>query len=1030
MLRHILKKFSSRHTNCLQLRKIIPVSSFRKDTEDIRIGDWEASSTPEILQKRFVEITGPGNDPKMVINALNSKANCYMLDLEDSMAPSVSNVLKAHENIRQVVRGNLTHETPHKTYTLNDTILPAFMVRVRGLHMEHEGIPATFYDICEFLEHNGRELYESGRGPFIYMPKLESYEDAILVQDVLNECEDYLSLPRGSTKVTALVETFPAIYQVDELIFAMKDRIVGLNCGRWDYLFSMIKSNPDHLFPDRTLQTMDLPFLEAYVREIVTRCHKRGIHAMGGMSAFIPTKDNFNDVVDTVVKDKELEIFHGCDGAWVAHPGLIEPVQQLFEDNLPNDHQKHTIPGLISEQLDDFPLADKCNEQAFRKNISVTLEYISAWINGNGAVAIEGLMEDLATAEISSLQIRNWIDHGVFTLDTFQQILDEECTSPHLFSAKRVLYEYALSDNSFLYEIGKQYVEHPHGFTSLKHDIEVPTPKSGIELTKQRGEFLNAYLYNDKNTAYGFLGTSNGVSAVNVVAGGGGRVGPYAGGWQANAMKNRLGMNLPDTLHVAPEEAASTAHEFNRHLYKAHCIQSLEGATHTDYENIALLADMEQGWNTPEKTRISVQLAIENGINVMHIEDQGDKKRCGHLGDKELNTYEDYAIIMRSANLAAQEMLGPGQNWVRFVARTDAYSAKRIHRSSLLEDPEHPEHRFIDWERGASPDGKYLFLKEGINPDTGKKWGLELSIERGARIVDDGLASHVWMETPDADLQTAKDFLDGVNEILAPKGKQAWGLYNHSPSFDWDVKFQQEGRILARKLLDNIESKMYEYVHSMHDDLFHNNRLFSEQYTNAFVEIIKKVIETHGSRVQGDHLFEKEAIQAMIPHIKDYLGGEEKWNKKQHNATYSSPSGSLENEITKMANKNIEDGFKPEEHITDIIVQQRLAHFSPMLASFGFNMHLITLPEFHVTAFHMHNLSKQFTKTGIEAFVSSTQRPERIKHEQDTTYTYYKHQSATGTGVEAAFSAAVGSANTNVLTDSTESDDIKKRLEF
>ncbi len=216
----------------------------------------------------------------------------------------------------------------------------------------------------------------------------------------------------------------------------------------------------------------------------------------------------------------------------------------------------------------------------------------------------------------------------------------------------------------------------------------------------------------------------------------------------------------------------------------------------------------------------------------------------------------------------------------------------------------------------------------------------------------------------------------------------------------------------------------------MHDDLFHNNRLFSEQYTSVFVEIIGNVIETHGSKVQGDHLFEKEAIQAMIPHIKDYLGGEDKWIKKQHNVKYSSPSGSLENEITKMANKNIQDGFKPEEHITDIIVQQRLAHFSPMLASFGFNMHLITLPEFHVTAFHMHNLAEQFTKTGIEAFVSSTQRPERIKHERDDTYTYYKHQTATGTGVEAAFSAAVGSSNTNVLTDSTESDDIKKRLKF
>ena len=994
MLRHIVQKFTQRRLDCLRLRTTAPVTAFRKDTEHIRMNNWETFETPKPLQRRFVEITGPGNDPKMVINALNSKANGYMLDLEDSMTPSVANALQAHENIRQAVRGDLTYKAPHKTYTLNKTIVPTFMVRVRGLHMEHEtDIPATFYDICEFLEHSGQELYESGRGPFIYMPKLETYEDAKLIQDVLYECEDYLSLPRGSTKVTALIETFPAIFQVDEIIHAMRDRIVGLNCGRWDYLFSIIKSNPTRLFPDRALQTMDLPFLEAYVREIVTRCHRRGIHAMGGMSAFIPTVNNFESVVDIVLKDKELEIQRGCDGAWVAHPGLIEPIQQLFEESIPHDHQKNRMPGLMSSQLDDFVPVGKCEDKALRKNISVALHYISAWVDGNGAVAIDGLMEDLATAEISSLQIRNWLNHDVITIYQLKKIMDEECTTPHLFSAKDILLKYVQSDASFLYEIGKIYFENPHGFLPVNDNITLPTPKSGIELTKQRGEFLHSYLYEEKNPAYSFLGTSNGISAVNVVAGGQGHIGPYAGGWQGNAMKNRLGMLLPDTLHVSPEETATTAQEFNRHLYKAHCIQSLSDKKTIDYENIAVLADLEQGWNTPEKTRIAVHLAIENGVNVIHIEDQGDKKRCGHLGDKELNTYEDYAVIMRSANRAAQEMLGTGQSWVRFVARTDAYSAKRIHRSSLLEEPSHPEHRFVDWERGPSPDGKYLFLKEGVNPDTGKKWGLELAIERGARIVDDGLASHVWMETPDADLQTAKDFLDGVNKILAPKGKRAWGLYNHSPSFDWDVKFEEEGKQLTQLILKYVKPKMYEYIHSMHDDLFHSNRLLTKAYRTVFVDIIKDILITHGSKIQGDHLIQDDVIERMIPHIIKHISKKQKTNK----------------------------------HITEILVEQRLANFSPMLASFGFNIHLITLPEFHITAFHMHNLAKRFTKTGIEAFVSATQRPERIKHENDDTYTYYKHQTATGTGIEAAFNADVGSSNTNVLTDSTESEDIKKR---
>ena len=214
-------------------------------------------------------------------------------------------------------------------------------------------------------------------------------------------------------------------------------------------------------------------------------------------------------------------------------------------------------------------------------------------------------------------------------------------------------------------------------------------------------------------------------SAVNVVAGGKGKVGPYSGGWQANAMKNRLKMCLPDTLHVSPEESGNCAEEINNHLQRADAIQHIQKLDNpdmntTNYYDMAMLCDLEQGWCTPEKVRIGTQLAIKNGINVIHIEDQGEKKRCGHLGDKELNTYEDYALILRSANLAAQELLGleqAEQQWVRFVARTDALSAKRIHNSTNLSTPHHPEHKFVDWKKGASPDGKYLYLKQGINPE-------------------------------------------------------------------------------------------------------------------------------------------------------------------------------------------------------------------------------------------------------------------------------------------------------------------------
>ena len=563
--------------------------------------------------------------------------------------------------------------------------------------------------------------------------------------------------------------------------------------------------------------------------------------------------------------------------------------------------------------------------------------------------------------------------------------------SKHFNQAKQIVTDYVLGEGRFLGDVADRYLQYKYGFQGIKFDDDTlyklggSKPNlHGVELTKHRGEFLTNHLFVDNHSAYKFLGTSNGISAVNVVAGGNGFVGPYAGGWQTNAMKNRLGMLLPDTLHVSPEEASNCAEEINNHLERADHVQHIQKISNPEfpdavnYYDIALLADMEQGWNTPEKTRISVKKAIQNGINVIHIEDQGEKKRCGHLGDKELNTYEDYALILRSANLAAQELLGAEQadkQWVRFVARTDAYSAKRIVNSSNLRNSDHDEHKFVDWERGPTPDGKYLYLKQGINPETGKSWGLQLSIERCAKVVDQGLASHVWMETPDADLQVAKDFITGVNEILLPKGKIAYGLYNHSPSFDWDVKFFAEAQPLAEQLVEYMSSR-FSLNNSDYDD----------------IQTIKKFWKNHGVEVNGDRNFTEENLKAILYNCK---------HKSQEN-----------NKV---------------QNITEIIVDQRLCNFSDQLASFGFNLHLITLPEFHVTAFNMHKLSSEFVDDGINAFVKHTQRPERILSENDPTYTYYKHQTATGTGVEAAFSEAVGSTNVNMLSESTEADDLMKR---
>jgi isocitrate lyase len=769
---------------------------------------------------------------------------------------------------------------------------------------------------------------------------------------------------------------------------------------------------------------MKQPYMEAYVKQIVQSCHKRDIHAMGGMSAFIPSgrgDSEYNkEIQQTVFADKTIEILHGCDGAWVAHPALIEPVQTLFKTSLKGkDHQKHFSSLSLDEQQSSdlfVPTAgsnDPFTRKCFERNVDVAVKYLTRWLSGNGAVALYGLMEDLATAEISSVQLRNWLNHKIISVDDYQRQLnismsEKTASDPRV---RHILETYVLGDARFLVDVAGPALSHDGGFVPITftNNKMIKKPKSGTELTKQRGTFLKTYL--SKNESYGFLGTSNGVSAVNVVAGGGGRVGPYAGGWQSNAMKNRLNMCLPDTLHVAPEDCANCANEVNEHLYRAHLVQAEQGLNTVNYEDVAFLADLEQGWNTPEKTRIAVRRCIEAGVNVILIEDQGDKKRCGHLGDKELNSFDDYAVIMRSANLAAHEM--GVQDHVTFVARTDAYSAKRIHYSEQLRDPKHPEHKFIDWLRGPTPDGKYLYLKAGINDATGRRWGLDLAIYRGTKVVENGLASHVWMETPDADLQVAKDFLNNVNSNLSLVGKRAYGLYNHSPSFDWDIKFIAEAKPLAEAVARDIRTL-----------ILNNNYKFSFEVDDSLVSEVHQSLSKNGNAVQGDDRFSDDRVRQMLPHLMDYVMGEHIFYEQFDKCDVTRRAGSFDSAFVELRKNAI---FRPIDAITDIIVDERLRLFGPMLASFGYNMHLITLPEFHVTAFRMHDLASRFKDSGIEAFVTSTQRPERIRMTKDPSYTYYKHQTATGTGVEAAFNLAVGSSNVNALSSSTESDDLKKR---
>lgn len=1054
------------YNECVELRKKMNQDKkygFREDTAHIRESNWKVNTLPIRLQKRHVEITGPGNNAKMIINAFNTNANGYMLDLEDSMSPTWYNVINAHHNIKQAIRGELFDykydekgNLVKKYEILQRDAQPTFFTRVRGLHMKEENVivdgntvPASMFDIGTYMFHNANYLVENNKGPYLYIPKLELYEEAKLVNDLLVQTQNNLSIPVGTAKVTCLIETYPAIFQTEEIIYALKDHISALNCGRWDYIFSMIKSSKKgEVLPYRNELHMNQPFLQAYVSQIVKSCHKRGILAIGGMSAFIPGNDKTKneEVLKKIILDKELEINRGCDGAWVAHPNLVDPVKKLFEDKLRQDNQIIFTPKQeithkdLSPKVKNFIILDS----ELRENINISLQYISAWLSGNGAVALNGMMEDLATSELSIFQIKQWYDNEEDILsdskgfklnkETFEKVLEEEylkmiCNNEVNYAnrnfelSKQIIKEYVYNDHRFLPDVANKYLNIDNGFKGIRWSNDVYNKisgskgyLSGVELTKYRGEYLNKFLYEDNQPAYKFLGTTNGVSAVNVVAGGNGKVGPYAGGWQHNAMGNRLNMCLPDTLHVAPEESANCAMQINNHLHRADAVQHILKTDNpsmktVEYYDMAMLCDLEQGWNTPEKTRIATLLAIQNGINVIHIEDQGEKKRCGHLGDKELNSYDDYAIILRSANLAAQELLGPEQadrQWVRFVARTDALSAKRIHYSHKLTNPANPEHKFIDWNAGPTPDGKYLYLKQGINEETGNPWGLDLSIYRGARIVDEGLASHIWMETPDADLHIAKKYMDGVNAILRPKGKKAYSLYNHSPSFDWDIKFFKEAEKLTNKMI------------SWNENLIKQN-------VQLTIDHLKEFLIKEGDFVQGDHLFTKDELHNIMLCINDLNQKEGKWTENlDAHSKHIYPSFQT-NQINHYITNQKKMGYSPERIISDIIVERRLKNFGNQLSTFGCNMHLITLPEFHVTAYNMHILSNDFSVNGINAFVKNVQRPERLHNLNDHTYTYYKHQTATGTGGEAAFNSVVGSYDVNTLSDSTEQDDIKKR---
>ncbi|KZZ87156.1 malate synthase AcuE [Ascosphaera apis ARSEF 7405] len=407
---------------------------FLPETKHIRENDaWKGAPPAPGLVDRRVEITGP-TDRKMVINALNSDVWTYMADFEDSSAPTWENMIDGQVNLYDAIRRQVDFKLGNKEYKLRtDRTLPTLIARARGWHLDEkhftvdgEPISGSLFDFGLYFFHNAKELVARGFGPYFYLPKMESHLEARLWNDVFNVAQDYIGMPRGTIRGTVLIETISAAFEMDEIIYELRDHSSGLNCGRWDYIFSFIKkfrNNPNFVLPDRSAVTMTVPFMDAYVRLLIKTCHRRGVHAMGGMAAQIPIKNDpkANDAaMDNVRADKLREVRAGHDGTWVAHPALASIASEVFNKYMPTPNQiynRREDVNVTANDLLNTNVPGTITELGIRKNLNIGLSYMEGWLRGVGCIPINFLMEDAATAEVSRSQLWQWSKHNVKTAE-------------------------------------------------------------------------------------------------------------------------------------------------------------------------------------------------------------------------------------------------------------------------------------------------------------------------------------------------------------------------------------------------------------------------------------------------------------------------------------------------------------------------------------------------------------------------------------------------------------------------------------
>lgn len=851
--------------------------NFLPDSYGLRESEWRVGSIPKDLERRFVEITGPV-ERKMIINALNSGANVFMADFEDSNSPTWQNNIEGQINLRDAVDKTITYTSPEgKKYELKKDIA-TLMVRPRGLHLDEEHvlvdgkpISASIFDFALYFYHNANKLIENGTGPYFYLPKLEGRKEARLWNEIFEFAQNETDIPQGTIKATVLIETILAAFEMNEILFELWKHSGGLNAGVWDYLFSIIKKffkNAGFVMGDRSELTMDKPPIHPYTELLVKTCHERGIHAMGGMSALIPIKGDpeaNQRAIEKIIRDKEMEAKQGFDGAWVAHPGLVPIVREIFEKHM------NGRPNQIENKREDVKVTAKdlltittgnITEAGVRTNVRATILYLAPWLCSTGCVALDNKMEDAATVEISRSQLGQWIEHKAkladgraVIIELVKQVIKEELakikgsmTESEFKSGKyelaAKLLERVLNKREFTqfitleaYPHIKTVVSEPKVETKeefvqrVSEEWKNPRwegivrPYTAEDVYKLRGtvdkEFSVAK--SGANKLWNSLHEDEPVRVLSAVTGNqaieevqAGLRGVYVSGWQvAGDMNNSLQM-YPDQSLYTSDSVPTLVKRINNSLMRADQITHLEGDHKIDWM-VPLVADAEAGFGDKLHSFEIMKQMIEAGASGVHFEDQlASVKKCGHLGGKVVVPTKEFIDKLVAARLAC-DVSGVD---TLIIARTDAGSG-----SLLTSDIDENDKPFIIRDEDNKPkrtsEGFYMV-----------KAGLEQAISRGLAYAP--YSDLLWMETSTPDLEEARKFAQAIHAKFP--GKLL--AYNCSPSFNWKAKLDEKTIANFQKELGKMGYK-FQFVtlsgfHALNHSMFELAREYKNEGMAAY----------------------------------------------------------------------------------------------------------------------------------------------------------------------------------------------------